>query len=156
MLKVAERAPEFSLPDQDGREVSLTSLLNLGALILWFSSGYPTPTGTLAARRIASLYADLRRQGLVIAGVSPRSQEHLARLRTRHQLPFPLLSDYRKSVTRMYDVNGLVGIGVRRSTYLISRGRIVVGSLLESLRIDRHLDFMREAPERLLAMPSHF
>lgn len=156
MLNVGERAPEFSLPDHDGREVSLTSLLNLGALILWFSSGYPTPTDMLAARRIGALYADLRRQGLVIAGVSPRSRARLARLRNRYHLPFPLLSDYRKSVARMYDVNGLVGIGVRRSTYLISRGRIVVGSLLEPLRIDRHLDFMREAPERLAAMPSHF
>jgi peroxiredoxin Q/BCP len=156
MLKDGERAPEFSLPDHNGRDVSLTSLLNSGALLLWFFSGYPTPTDWVAARRIGQLHVDLQRQGLVVAGISPRSRGRLAQLRSQHELPFPLLSDGGKSVARMYDVNGLVGLGVRRSTYLISRGRIIVGSVIEPLRIDRHLAFMREASELLLAMPTHF
>ena len=156
MLKDGERAPEFSLPDHNGREVSLTSLLNSGALLLWFFSGFPTPTDKMAVQRIGALHADLQRQGLVVAGVSPRSREYLARLRSQHELTFPLLSDSSKSVARMYDVNGLLGVGVRRSTYLISRGRIIVGSVLEPLRIGRHLAFMRGAPQLLMAMPTHF
>jgi hypothetical protein len=42
---------------------------------------------------------------------------------------------------------------LRAVTSRVSRGRIVVGSVIEPLRIDRHLAFMREAPEPLLAMP---
>jgi peroxiredoxin len=102
------------------------------------------------------LHADLQRRGLVVAGISPRSREHLARLRSQHELSFPLLSDNTKSVARMYEVNGLLGVGVRRSTYLISQGRIIVGSVIEPLRIAKHLAFMREAPELLLAMPTRF
>lgn len=156
MLRVGERAPEFSLPDHDGRDTSLTSLLNSGSLILWFSSGLPSPINALVSRKIAELNADLRRQGLVVAGVTPLSPARNLRLHRRHQLPFALLSDMHKSVARMYDVNGPLGIGVRRATYLISRGRTVLGSVLDSVRIDRHIDFIREAPEVVLAMPLHF
>jgi thioredoxin-dependent peroxiredoxin len=156
MLKVGERAPEFSLLDQDNHETSLTSLLNGGALILWFFSGYPTPTHMLATRRIAGLHGDLRRQGLVIAGVSPQRPAALRRVRARHNLPFPLLSDPQKSVSRMYEVNGLLGFGVRRGTYLVSRGRTILGAVLDSVRIERHLNLIREAPDLVLAMPSQF
>ena len=156
MLKVGERAPEFSLPDQNGRETSLTSLLNAGALILWFFSGYPTPTHHMATRRISQLHADLLRQGLVLAGISPQSPSTLARVRSRYGVPFPLLSDAQKSVSRMYQVNGVLGVGVRRCTYLISRGRTILGSVLDPIRIGRHLDLMREAPELLSNMPLHF
>jgi peroxiredoxin Q/BCP len=156
MLKVGERAPEFSLPDQNGRETSLTSLLNVGALILWFFSGYPTPLNMMASRKIGELYGDLHRQGLVVAGISPRSPASHRRLRSRHDLPFALLSDTQRSVARMYEVDGRLGMGVRRGTYLISRGRSIIGSVLEPIRIGRHLDFMREAPELVLAVPLHF
>jgi peroxiredoxin Q/BCP len=153
MLKAGERAPEFSLPDHNGRDTSLTSLLNSGSLILWFFSGF---TNVVASRRIAELHADLHRQGLVIAGVSPQSPARHRRLHQQQELPFALLSDVHKSVTRMYDVNGLLGIGVRRSTYLISRGRTILGSVADSLRMDTHIDFMREAPDVVLTMPVHF
>jgi peroxiredoxin Q/BCP len=156
MLKVGERAPEFSLPDQNGRDTSLTSLLNTGALILWFFSGYPTPTNLSAARKIAELHPDLQRQGLVVAGISPQQPAALRRMRERHDLPFALLSDADRSVARMYEVTGLLGMGVRRGTYLISRGRTILGSVLDPIRINRHLDFMRAAPERVLEAPLHF
>jgi peroxiredoxin Q/BCP len=156
MLKVGERAPEFSLPDQNGRDVSLTSLLNVGALVLWFSSGYSTPANLLAARKIAELHPDLQRRGLVLAGVSPQSPAAHRRMRDRHHLPFELLSDAHKSVARMYEVSGLLGIGVRRGTYLISRGRMILGWVLEPIRINKHVDFMRRAPELVLSMPQHF
>jgi peroxiredoxin Q/BCP len=156
MLKDGERAPEFSLPDHDGRDTSLSSLLNVGCLILWFFSGFPTPTHLLAARKIAEVHGDLRRQGLVVAGVSPQSPTAHRRLHHRLQLAFPLLSDRHKSVARMYDVNGILGIGVRRGTYLISSGRIILGSVLDPIRVSKHVEFMRQAPERVLAMPGHF
>lgn len=154
MLRDGHRAPEFSLPDQNGRDTSLTSLLNAGALILWFFSTFPTFSSMMAARRISGLHADLQRQGLVVAAVSPHPPERLQRLREQHNLPFVLLSDSQRSVARMYERTGLLGI--RRGTYLISRGRTILGSVADSISIDRHLAFMREAPELVLAMPGHF
>jgi peroxiredoxin Q/BCP len=156
MLKAGERAPEFSLPDQDQRDTSLTSLLNSGPLILWFFSGLPTPSNLLATRRISELHAELQRQGLVVAGVSPGPPTWHQRMRERHALKFALLSDMQKSVSRMYELNGMLGLTVRRGTYLISRGRMILGSVADPLRINRHLDFMRQAPELVLSMPLHF
>ena len=154
MLKAGDWAPEFSLPDHNGRDTSLTSLLNAGALILWFFSGLPNPTSMIAARRIGELHADLRRQGLVVAAVSPRTPDRLQRLRDRHRLPFVLLSDTQRAVARMYERTGI--LGVWRGTYLISRGRTILGSVANPVGLDKHLDFMREAPELVLGMPLHF
>jgi peroxiredoxin Q/BCP len=151
MLKAGERAPEFSLPDQNGRDTSLTSLLNTGALILWFFSGFPNPISMLAARRIGELHADLQRRGVVVAAVSPHTPTRLQQLRDQHSLPFVLLSDSQKSVARMYERTG--PLSIRRGTYLIGRGRTIVGSVSDSIGVHGHLAFMREAPELVLAMP---
>jgi thioredoxin-dependent peroxiredoxin len=154
MLKTGERAPEFSLPDHSGRDTSLTSLLNSGALLLWFFSGFPNPASSIAARKIGDLYAELNRRGIVVAGISPRTPARLQGLRQRHNLPFVLLSDGQKSVAHMYQRTGL--LGVRGGTYLISRGRTILGSEADPIGINKQLNFMREAPELVLGMPLHF
>jgi thioredoxin-dependent peroxiredoxin len=156
MLAPGERAPEFALPDQSGRETSLTSLLNSGELLLAFFSGCPSPANTIHMRRIQALQGELQRRGLVVAGISPRLPAAHQKMREQLSLGFPLLSDRLRSVARMYDVKGLLGFGVRRGTYLISRGRVVIASVVDPFRIARHLAFMREAPERVLAQPSRF
>jgi peroxiredoxin Q/BCP len=83
--------------------------------------------------------------GLAIAGVSPQpSARHLA-FRERYQLPFTLLADPEKSVIQMYDVDGLLGFGVRRATYLIDPARHIRGAVLADFRIGRHMNFIRRA-----------
>lgn len=154
MLKAGERAPEFSLPDHDGREVSLTSLLNAGALLLCFFSGFPNPTSLVAPRKVSELHQELHRRGLVVAAVSARIPARLRSLRDRYQLPYVLLSDPQKSVARMYECAGL--LGVRRGTYLISRGRTILGAVADPFNLARHMDFMRAAPEVVLGTPVPF
>ena len=154
MLKDGERAPEFSLPDQNGRDISLTSLLNVGAVILWFFSGLPSPIATRTARKFGELYDDLMRQGLVVAAISPRTPSQHRRLRERYQLPFVLLSDVQKSVAHMYQCTGLFGI--RRGTYLISRGRVILGSEDDLIRVGPHLAFVRKAAKVVQETPLQF
>lgn len=154
MLKDGERAPEFTLPDHNGRDTSLTSLLNVGAVVLWFFSGLPSPIGTVTARKIGELHGELQHQGLVVAAISPRTPSQHRRLRERHNLPFVLLSDVQKSVAHMYQRTGLLGI--RRGTYLISRGRIILGSEDDPIRIGRHLAFMREAAAVVRGAPLQY
>jgi thioredoxin-dependent peroxiredoxin len=145
MLAIGSRAPEFTLPDQDGRDTSLTSLLNHGSLVLFFYPADFTPGCTKEVCLVRDLHTELLEQGLNVAGISPQDPASHREFRAKHGLPFTLLSDEAKTVVRMYDVNGPLGIGVRRATYLIDPARNVRDAVLADFRIARHEDFIRKA-----------
>jgi peroxiredoxin Q/BCP len=145
LLATGGRAPEFTLPDQDGRSLSLSTLLRDGSLILYFYPADFTPGCTREACIIRDLYTDIAQAGLTVAGVSPQSPESHRKFRDKYQLPYTLLSDADKFVIRMYDVQGPLGIAVRRGTYLIDQARYIRAALLADFRISLHEDFIRKA-----------
>ena len=145
MLAVGARAPEFTLPDQDGRDTSLTTLLNRGPLVLFFYPADFTPGCTKEVCMIRDLHSELVARGLNVTGISPQGAESHRGFRAKHQLPFRLLSDAHKAVIRMYEVIGPLGIGVRRATYLIDPSRHIRDAVLADFRISRHEDFVRRA-----------
>jgi peroxiredoxin Q/BCP len=145
MLAIGSRAPEFTLPDQDDRTVSLSTLLNRGPLILYFYPADFTPGCTREACMLRDLHSEILKVGLGVAGVSPQSPERHVEFREKYQLPFTLLSDVEKFVIRMYEVNGPLGLGVRRATYLIDPARQIRGAVLADFRISQHEDFIRKA-----------
>ena len=145
MLQVGERAPEFTLPDHTGQDRSLTQLLSGGAVVLYFYPADFTPGCTSQACALRDLHAEIERSGLHVVGVSPQSPESHARFREKYHLPFTLLSDELKTVIKMYAVNGPLGIGVRRATYLVDAGRRIRAALLADFRVGRHTDFVRHA-----------
>ncbi|HEV2230330.1 MAG TPA: peroxiredoxin [Steroidobacteraceae bacterium] len=145
MLAIGARAPEFTLPDQDGHNVSLSTLLRHGPLILYFYPADFTPGCTREACALRDLHGEILQAGLDVAGVSPQDGASHRAFRERHQLPFTLLSDVDKSVIRMYDVRGPLGFGVRRATYLIDQARYIRAAVLADFRIAEHEDFVRKA-----------
>jgi peroxiredoxin Q/BCP len=145
MLAMGGRAPEFTLPDQDEQNVSLSTLLRHGPLILYFYPADFTPGCTREACALRDLHGDILQAGLDIAGVSPQDPASHRAFREKHHLPFTLLSDVDKSVIRMYDVRGPLGFGVRRATYLIDQARYIRGAVLADFRIAEHEDFVRKA-----------
>ena len=145
MLKGGARAPEFTLPDQDGGTVSLAELLGEGPLILYFYPADFTPGCTKEACDIRDMHNAILGAGVRVVGVSPQDAETHTRFRDEYELPFTLLSDTDKTVVRLYDVDGLLGIGVRRATYLIDEQGIIVDAVLADLRIDRHRRFIERA-----------
>jgi peroxiredoxin Q/BCP len=144
LLAIGGRAPEFTLPDQDGRSVSLSTLLRDGALILYFYPADFTPGCTREACTIRDLHTEITQAGLTVAGVSPQSPESHRKFRDKYLLPYTLLSDADKFVTRMYDLQGPLGIGVRRGTYLIEQARYIRAAVLADFRISLHEDFVRK------------
>ena len=145
MLKRADEAPDFALPDQDGRQRRLTGLLESGPLIVYFYPADFTPGCTQEACDFRDLHARILGSGLRVVGVSPQSPESHRRFRDKYALPFMLLSDEDKSVIKAYDVDGPLGIGVRRATYLIGKDRRIEDAVLADLRIARHQDFVARA-----------
>jgi peroxiredoxin Q/BCP len=147
MLQRGDEAPDFSLPDQDGRRRRLSELLKGEPLILYFYPADFTPGCTREACDLRDLHARILAAGLKVVGVSPQSPESHRRFRAQHALPFVLLSDEDKQAIKAYGVDGPLGIGVRRATFLIDARRRIVDAVLADLRIGKHQEFVERAIE---------
>jgi peroxiredoxin Q/BCP len=145
MLNTDEKAPEFTLPDQDAHDISLSSLIKDGPAILYFYPADFTPGCTREACSIRDLHRELTRAGLTVAGISPQSPESHRRFREKHNLPFTLLSDESKEVIKMFGVNGPLGFWVQRVTFLIDQDRTIRGRVKAHFSIGEHEDFIRKA-----------
>jgi peroxiredoxin Q/BCP len=84
MLPIGGRAPEFTLPDQDDQNVSLSTLLRHGPLILYFYPADFTPGCTREACSIRDMHTELLEAGLDVAGVSPQNTESHRKFREKY------------------------------------------------------------------------
>ena len=145
MLKNGTKAPEFELEDQDGRRHTLESLLQKGPIILYFYPADFTPGCTKEACTFRDLQNDLVRAKLRVVGISPQDAESHKKFAAKHGLNFPLLADPDKKAVKAYDVDGPLGFGVRRGTYLIGKDGKIQDSVLADLRIGAHEAFVKNA-----------
>ena len=145
MIKSGERTPEFTLPDETSTDRSLTELVSAGAIVLYFYPADFTPGCTRQACDLRDLHSEIEQAGLRVVGISPQSPASHAKFKTKYRLPFVLLADQQKTVIKMYGVNGPLGIGVRRASYIIDANRRVRDAVLADFRIERHADFVRKA-----------
>jgi peroxiredoxin Q/BCP len=145
VLEIGNRAPEFTLAAHHGRDLSLTSFLNHGPLLLYFYPADFTPICTRQAAAISKIYDQLTSAGIQIAGISPQSVDSHRRFQAQHGLKQILLADPEHIVTRMYEARGPMGIGMRRVTYLIDQGKAIRGAHLADFRILSPIDFMLES-----------
>ena len=129
-LQVGDPAPNFTLPDADGRPVSLASFRG-HRVIVYFYPAALTPGCTKEACDFRDNLADLGKLGIAVLGISPDQPSKLAKFRDKEGLTFPLLSDPDHAALEAYGAYGekmLYGkatVGVIRSTFVIdSEGRI--------------------------------
>lgn len=145
MLKAGDRAPNFTLTDQDGRELSLAQLLGEGPVVLYFYPADFTPGCTKEACTIRDMHDEIAAAGMRVVGVAPQDAASHARFRDKHGLPFTLLADPDKAVIKAYGVDGPLGIGVRRATFLVGADGVIRDAVLADIRIGRHEEFIRAA-----------
>jgi len=148
MIATGSRAPNITLPDQDGNSVDLAELLNSGPLILYFYPADFTPGCTKEACNLRDMQDDLLASGLRVVGVSPQDSESHRRFSDKHQLGFTLLADTDKSAVKAYDVDGPLGFGVRRASFLIDQDGMIADAVLADFLIERHDAFFRRAAQR--------
>ena len=131
MLEVGTKAPDFTLPDQNGQMHSLSDYLGQ-KVILYFYPKDMTAGCTKQACAFGELYPQFREKGAVVLGVSKDSVASHKRFEEKHGLPFTLLSDVDREVIQAYDVwkekknYGKVSMGVLRTTYLIDENGIII------------------------------
>lgn len=149
MLDVGDTAPDFALTNDDGVEVSLDDLLAEGPLILYFYPADFTSVCTAEACEIRDHFEDIRGVNANVVGVSPQGEASHERFRKRYELPFPLLDDRNKEVIRAYGVNGPLGIGVRRVTYLISQDKKIERRVVADFAVKHHVQFIEQVVQDL-------
>ena len=144
MLKKGETAPEFSLKNQSDESISLDELLANGDLLLYFYPADFTPVCTAEACVFRDNYTGVAELGKQIVGISPQSVSSHARFAEQYELPFPILSDTSKKVIRAYGVDGPLGFGVRRATFLIGQDKIVKKRVIADFTTASHLALLKE------------
>jgi peroxiredoxin Q/BCP len=124
-LQPGDDAPDFTLPDADGNEVSLSSYRGR-QVIVYFYPAASTPGCTKEACDFRDNLKLLEGAGFAVLGVSPDKPPKLAKFRDAQDLTFPLLSDPDRTVLNAYSAYGektMYGkktMGVIRSTFLVS------------------------------------
>ncbi|HEV7203374.1 MAG TPA: thioredoxin-dependent thiol peroxidase [Jatrophihabitans sp.] len=129
-LSPGDAAPDFTLPDADGRDVALADLRGK-KVIVYFYPAAMTPGCTKQACDFRDSLDSLAAAGYAVLGISPDKPEKLAKFRERDAVTFPLLSDTSRETLQAYGafgektMYGKTVTGVIRSTFVIDEeGRI--------------------------------
>ena len=124
MLEANRKAPDFTLTDKDGRQVSLSDFLGK-KVVLYFYPKHNAPGCTRRACVFAAAYEQFKARDVVAIGISKDSTASHQKFAQKYNLPFILLSDPELQAIQAYDVwqekklYGKVSMGVVRTTYII-------------------------------------
>ena len=124
MLEIGTKAPDFTLVDQDGKQVSLSDFFGK-KVVLYFYPKDNTPGCTRQACAFAGAYAEFQKRGVEVIGISKDSVASHQKFAEKFSLPFVLLSDPERKAIEAYGVwqekkmCGKVSMGVVRTTFLI-------------------------------------
>ena len=130
MLQIGDRAPNFTLKDKDGRDVSLSDFLGK-RVVIYFYPKDNTPGCTRQACAFAGRLSEFERRGVTVVGVSKDSVASHQKFAEKYNLPFLLLSDPDRVAIEAYGVwqekrmAGKVGMGVVRTTFVIDENGVI-------------------------------
>lgn len=147
-LAAGDPAPEFTLPDADGNEVSLADYRGR-SVVVYFYPAASTPGCTKEACDFRDNLAELNDAGFDVLGISPDKPAKLAKFRDAEQLTFPLLSDPDRTVLTAWGAYGekqnygRTIMGVIRSTFVVDpEGRIA--KALYNVKATGHVERLRK------------
>jgi peroxiredoxin Q/BCP len=124
MLNINDKAPEFTLQDENENEISLKSLKG-NVVVLYFYPRADTPGCTVEACEFRDTYKQMQKTGAVLLGISPDTPKAQKKFQDKFKLPFSLLADADKKVAVAFDVlkeknmYGKKVMGVVRTTFII-------------------------------------
>ena len=143
MLEPGDRAPAFTLSDQDGNKVKLTELKG-ETVVVYFYPRAETPGCTTQACGIRDSKAEYKKLGARVLGISPDEPEALKKFAKNQKLKFTLLSDPDHKVAEKYgawgerSMYGKKYMGIVRTTYLIDADG-TVARRWDKVKVDGHI-----------------
>ncbi len=153
MLEEGKKAPAFTLPDKDGKKVSLKDFYGK-KIVLYFYPKDNTPGCTTEACSFRDSFPEFKNLNAEILGVSPDSPESHRKFAEKYELPFTLLSDTEKTVLKKYGVwkeksmYGRKYMGVERTTVIIDeKGK--VAKIFPKVKVKGHAEEVKKALEEI-------
>jgi len=152
-MNVHDKAPEFTLQDENGKDVALKDLRGK-TVVVYFYPRANTPGCTIEAREFRDSYKKIQKTGAVLLGVSPDTPQAQKKFADKFDLPFTLLADADKKVAAAFGVikeknmYGKKVMGVARTTFIIGpEGKIE--HIFEKVKPEGHADevlaYLKEA-----------
>jgi peroxiredoxin Q/BCP len=148
MYMEGQTAPDFTVADHTGRDITLSSLRGR-KVVLYFYPKDDTPGCTTQACDLRDHIEEIEKKGAIVLGVSPDSAAKHEKFRAKYQLPFTLLADTDHKVAEAYGVWGEKSfygkkyMGVDRTTFVIGEdGRIL--KVFPKVKPNKHLDQVLE------------
>jgi len=142
-LKVGDLAPDFKLPDADGKFYSLSEYRGKKPVVIYFYPKADTPGCTKQACGIRDKWSEFEKNGIQVLGISVDSREALKNFEEKYSLNFPLLSDETKEVCKTYGVLNSLGFASRVTFIIDKEGKIA--HIIEKVNVETHskevLDF---------------
>ena len=91
------------------------------------------------------MHDEILESGYRVIAVSPQSERSHERFSREYQLPFPVLSDTSKKLIRAFGVDGPLGFGVRRATFLVGADGVIEKRHVADFSVNSHLDFVKRS-----------
>ena len=148
-VKVGDRAPAFTLPNQSGAAVNLSDLLGNKPIVLFFYPKDDTPGCTAEACAFRDSYEVFQEAGAEVIGVSGDSSASHQQFANRHKLPYTLLSDQGNQVRKLYGVPATLFVLPGRVTYIIDRRGVVQHIFDSQLEFQAHVQEALNALKRM-------
>lgn len=153
MVEVGQPAPDFTLPDQNGEEVSLSQFKG-SPVVLYFYPKDDTPGCTKEACAFRDARPLYEKAGAKVIGVSPDDVKAHKKFAEKYELPFTLVADAEREVCRTYGVwqqknlYGKISMGVVRTTFVID-AQGVVRYIFPKVKVDGHAEVVLDAVQSL-------
>ncbi len=138
-LKPGDSIPHFSLKDQNGTDFDSSVLVGKKPFVIYFYPKDDTPGCTKEACSFRDSYEDFTALGAEVIGISSDSERSHRKFASKHQLPFILLSDPKKKVSKLFGIKNYVfGLVPGRETYVFDKeGKVIMA--FNSINATEHI-----------------
>jgi peroxiredoxin Q/BCP len=140
-VKKNDLAYDFTLPDQDGNERTLSTMLKDGPVVLFFYPAAMSAACTKESCHFRDLKAEFEALGAQRVGISMDSTERQAKFAKKNGFDYPLLTDLDGDVARRYDVKRALNLmKVKRVTFVINQDRTIKEVITSEVSMSAHAD----------------
>ena len=138
-VQAGQEAPDFALPDREGRMVRLSEFRGRKPVVLYFYPKDDTPGCTKEACTFRDQYEDFVQAGAEVIGVSSDDEAAHRKFAEKYRLPFTLLADHGGKVRKLYKVPATLGLLPGRVTYVIDTHGVVRHVFNSQMQATQHV-----------------
>lgn len=148
-IKCGDTAPDFVLPNQDGKQIALHDVLKRGPVVIFFYPKDQTPGCTKQACTFRDNIESFEKKGVSVLGISSDSVESHARFSNKHGFNFDILSDKNGQIRQAFGVAKSLGLLPGRVTYVLDKQGVVQNIIGGQLKAEQHIPRALEAIEQI-------